>query len=146
MLPFSTSPKTTTDHVATTQLKLRTLEWTTSGAVKLQDFFYPMGSVGRSSREGREISWKFYQDNFDKIRAMIGKANASLMDACIISCAGGFCSREMATEIDEFFQSHPVPSSARKIAQTTENMRANAKFLDMLRGSDLSKDEFWTSL
>jgi hypothetical protein len=127
-------------------LKLRTMEWTTSGKVKLQDFFYAMGSVGRSSREGREISWKFLQDNFDKIRGMIGKSSPSLMDACIVCCAGSFCSRTKADEIDTFFKEHPLPSSARKIAQTTENMRANAKFLDMLQTSALSKDDFWKSL
>jgi puromycin-sensitive aminopeptidase len=127
-------------------LKLRTMEWTTSGAVKLQDFFYAMGSVGRSSHEGREISWKFYKDNFKKIRGMIGKGSASLMDACIVSCCGAFCSREKADEIDAFFQEHPLPSSTRKIAQTTENMRVNAKLLDMLQASELSTDEFWASL
>lgn len=127
------------------KLKLRTMEWTTSGAVKLQDFFYAMGSVGRSSREGREISWNFFRDNFDKIRGMIGKGSASLMDACIVSCAGAFCSREKADEIDEFFRKHPLPSSVRKITQTTENMRTNAKLLDRLKESELSKDAFWTS-
>jgi len=127
-------------------LKLQTLEWTTSGVVKLQDFFYAMGSVGNSSRQGREISWKFYQDNFGKIKGMIAKASPSLMDACIVSCAGGFCSNEKANEIEAFFAKNPCPSNARKIAQTTENMRANAKFLEMLQASDLSKAEFWTCL
>ena len=43
-------------------LKLRPLEWTSSGTVKLQDFFYAMGSVGSTSKEGREISWTFFQN------------------------------------------------------------------------------------
>jgi puromycin-sensitive aminopeptidase len=127
-------------------LKLRTMDWTTSGAVKLQDFFYAMGSVGNSSRQGREISWKYYQNNFDRIKGMIAKASPSLMDACIVSCAGGFCSNAKADEIDAFFVKNPCPSNARKIAQTTENMRANAKFLEMLQASDLSKDDFWATL
>lgn len=127
-------------------LKTRTMEWTTSGAVKLQDFFYAMGSVGRSSKEGREISWKFYQDNFEKLQQMIGKGSASLMDACIVSCAGGFCSAAKADEIDAFFEKHPLPSSTRKIAQTTENMRTNAKFLSTLQASALSTDDFWDNL
>jgi len=127
-------------------LKLRTMEWSTSGAIKLQDFFYPMGSVGRSSHEGREISWKYYKDNFAKISSMIGKGSSSLMDACIVSCAGAFCSFEKADEIDAFFTEHPLPRSARKIAQTTENMRTNAKFLAVLKGSELGKDEFWANL
>ena len=127
-------------------LKLRTMDWTTSGVVKLQDFFYAMGSVGNSSKHGREISWKYFQQNFEKIKGMISKASPSLMDACIVSCAGGFCSFEKADEIDAFFAMNPCPSNARKIAQTTENMRANAKFLQMLQTSALSKDEFWASL
>lgn len=127
-------------------LKKRTLEWTTSGKVKLQDFFYAMGSVGRSSKEGREISWAFFQDNFEKIQGMIGKGSPSLMDACFVSCAGAFCSAEKANEIDAFFKEHPLPSSARKISQTTENMRANAKFLEMLQASPLSGEDFWKGI
>ena len=133
-------------HTPNAALKLRTLEWTTSGAVKLQDFFYAMGSVGSSSIEGREISWKFFQDNFEKIRSMIGTGSSSLMDACIVSCCGAFCSAAKADEIDAFFKLNPLPGSARKIAQTTENMRTNAKFLQMLQASPLSSNEFWTSL
>ena len=128
------------------KLKMQTLEWAVSGEVKLQDFFYPLGSVGHSGRSGAEISWKFFQDNFDVIQGMIGKGSASLMDACIINCGGGFCSESKADEIEAFFKAHPLPSSARKIAQCLEGMRTNAKFLDKLQSSDLSKDAFWSSL
>lgn len=128
------------------KLKLATMEWATSGEIKLQDFCYPMGSVGRSKRVGREIAWKYFQDNFEKIKGMIGKASSSLMDACIVMCAGGFCTNEKADEIDAFFAAHPVPSSTRKIAQVTESMRANAKFLDILMASELAKKEFWDKL
>jgi puromycin-sensitive aminopeptidase len=128
------------------KLKLATMEWSTSGDIKLQDFFYVMGSVGRSKRIGREIAWKYFQENFDKIKGMIGKASSSLMDACIVMCAGGFCTNEKADEIDAFFAAHPVPSSSRKIAQVTEGMRANAKFLDLILHSDLSNKEFWSNL
>jgi puromycin-sensitive aminopeptidase len=128
------------------KLKLATLEWTTSGAVKLQDFFYAIGSVSRSSKSGREIAWKYFQDNFDKLNGMLSNASASLMDAVIIYSAGAFCSKEKADEIDAFFAAHPLPRNVRKVAQTVEAMRANAKFLDLLKASDLSKDEFWESL
>ena len=102
--------------------------------------------VGRSSREGREVSWNYYQENFGKIKGMLGKSNPSLMDACIIMCAGGFCSREKADEIEAFFERNPLPSSTRKIAQTTESMRANAKFMDILQASPLSESSFWEKL
>jgi puromycin-sensitive aminopeptidase len=128
------------------QLKLATMEWSTSGEVKLQDFFYPMGSVGRSSREGREISWKYLQDNFDKIKSMLVGASPSLMDSVIVMCAGGFCSREKADEIEGFFKENPMPNNTRTIAQMLEAMRTNAKFMDTLVASALSKEEFWSSL
>jgi puromycin-sensitive aminopeptidase len=128
------------------KLKLATMDWTTSGEVKLQDFFYAMGSVGHSSREGREISWQYFQDNFDRIKVMLGKAAPSLMDACIVMCAGGFSTKEKADEITAFFEAHPLPNNHRKISQTVESMSANAKFLDVLKASQLSKADFWSGL
>lgn len=133
-------------HAPDKKLKERTLEWTTSGAVKLQDFFYAMGSVGRSNKEGREISWAFYKSNFEKLNGMIGKGSPSLMDACIVSCAGAFCSKEKADEIEAFFKENSLPKSARKISQLIESMRTNAAFLDMLQKSELSNASFWKSL
>uniref|UniRef100_A0A7S0FSL7 ERAP1-like C-terminal domain-containing protein n=1 Tax=Minutocellus polymorphus TaxID=265543 RepID=A0A7S0FSL7_9STRA len=133
-------------HAPDKKLKERTLEWTTSGVVKLQDFFYAMGSVGRSNKEGREISWAFYKSNFEKLSGMIGKGSPSLMDACIVSCAGAFCSKEKADEIEAFFEENPLPKSARKISQLIESMRTNAAFLEMLQKSELSNASFWKSL
>ena len=102
--------------------------------------------VGGSNREGREVSWKYLQDNLEKIKGMVGQGSASLMDACIVMCAGSFCSREKADEIEAFFKAHPLPRNERKISQTIENMRANAKFFDVLKASQLSTEEFWASL
>ena len=43
-------------------LKLRTLDWAVkSGEVKLQDFFYPIGSVA-GSLAGSELAWKYYRE------------------------------------------------------------------------------------
>lgn len=43
-------------------LKLRTLDWSVkSGSVKLQDTFYPIGSVSGSA-EGTELTWKYFQE------------------------------------------------------------------------------------
>ena len=133
-------------HTPDPKLKNSILEWAISGEIKLQDFFYPMGSVRSSSREGRHIAWIFYKKNVKAIKTMIGNANSSLMDAAIVSCAGGFCSEEKANEIEQFFKLNPMPRCSRKIQQTVENMRANAKFLTLLQSSELSKAEFWSSL
>ena len=105
-----------------------------------------MGSVGRSKKIGADMAWQYFQDNLEKLKTMIGKASSSLMDACIVMCAGNFVTAAKADEIDAFFASHPLPQSTRKIAQLTESMRANAQFFDVLVASELSKKEFWSSL
>ena len=86
--------------------------------------------VGRSFRI-------LFQNNFDKICGMIGKGSASLMDACIVSCAVAFCPVEKVDEIETFFKSPPVHG---------EYIRTDAKFLEMLEASPLSKNEFWQGL
>ena len=133
-------------HTKDKKLKLAVMQWSLSGEIKLQDFFYAMGSVGRSDSDGRTVSWQFYQDNFGKIKEMLGKASASLMDAVIVMCAGGFCSKEKADEIEAFFGNNPLPNNARKISQTLEAMRTNAAFLEKLQKSKMSEDSFWATL
>ena len=133
-------------HTQDSALKQATMEWATSGEVKLQDFFYAMGSVSGSGKVGADISWAYFQENLEKIKGMIGNASSSLMDACIVMCASSFCSDAKANEIEEFFASHPLPSNTRKISQLLENMRSSAKFLKILEESGLSSESFWAEL
>lgn len=43
-------------------LKQRTLDWSVkSGQVKLQDTFYPIGSVSGSA-EGTQLAWEYFQE------------------------------------------------------------------------------------
>uniref|UniRef100_A0A7S1B8F5 Aminopeptidase n=1 Tax=Corethron hystrix TaxID=216773 RepID=A0A7S1B8F5_9STRA len=135
----------TLGHTCDSRLKLRTLNWSVSGEVKIQDFFYLMGSVGRSN-EGGDIAWDFFQENFNKIKKMIGKASPSLMDACIVSCCGNFCSNDKADEIENYFKINPVPLSSRRISQMIEGMRTNASLLCKLENSVCSEESFWESL
>lgn len=136
----------TLGQIADEKLKLATLDWTTSGEVKLQDFFYAMGSVGRSGKTGRELAWKYFQENHKRLSEMLAKASPSLMDAVIVMCAGGFCSESKAAEIETFFQTNPYPKNERKISQMTENMKANGKFLTTLQASEIGQPNFWQSL
>lgn len=136
----------TLGRISDPKLKLATLDWTTSGEVKLQDFFYAIGSVGHSGKVGRELAWQYFQDNHKRLSDMVAKASPSLMDAVIVMCSGGFCSEKKADEIESFFKDHPFPKNERKIAQMTENMRANGKFLATLQASGLGQPDFWASL
>jgi len=128
------------------QLKLETLQWCISGEVKLQDFFYTIGSVSGSSMEGMDMTWTFFCAQLENIKGMIGKASPSLMQACMSYSTMGFCTLERADEVEEFFKVNPLPTCDRKIAQILEGIRTNAKFFERLAGSDLVKDEFWDTL
>jgi len=128
------------------ELKLDTLRWCISGEVKLQDFFYTLGSVSSSNMEGRDMTWSFFCEHMQEIKGLIGKASPSLMDACVAYSSGGFCTLEKADEIEEYFKENPLPTSTRKIAQLLEGTRTNAKFFERLSGSDLVKEEFWNTL
>ena len=126
--------------------KLEVLEWTTSGAVKLQDFFYAIGSVHSSGKEGRELAWKFFKDNLGKFKGMLGKASASLMDAVIALSCREFSSFEKADEIETFFDGADLPQNKRKVEQVIESIRANAAFLGLLEKSELTEKKFWDGL
>lgn len=133
-------------YIPDNKLKLDTLQWCISGEVLLQDFFYALGSVSGSNREGRDMTWTFFCEHIEDIKGMIGNASPSLMNACVLYSSGGFSTLERANEVEQFFKENPLPSSARSIAQNLEGIRANAKFFERLAGSDLVKKEFWDSL
>ena len=57
-------------------LKLATLDWAVrSGEVKLQDFFYPIGSVSCNA-QGVELAWQYLQDNFQFIKDKLAKVRS----------------------------------------------------------------------
>ena len=127
-------------------LKLATMEWSTSGEIKVQDFFYAMGSVGQSGKTGRDVAWGYFKDTFGLIKSMLSEASPSLMSAVIGNCAGGYASISKADEIEAFFEENPLPKNTQRIAQLTENMRVNGSFLTTLQSSALADEEFWKSL
>ena len=117
-------------------IKLRVLEWATSGAVKLQDFFYPIGSVSASSAAGLELCWAYFQEHFERIRSMLKKSVAWLMDAVILNSVSGFATSARADEVEAFFVAHPLPQNSRKISQAVENIRVSAAYCERLVASE----------
>ena len=126
-----------------TALKRRTLDWAVFGGdVKLQDFFYGIGSIVTNS-EGVEMAWAYYQQHFAAIKEKLAKASPSLMDAVIINCTSRFCTAARADEIEAFFAANPLPSSTRRISQTVEVMRTNAAMLARIQKSSLANPAYF---
>jgi len=120
-------------------LKKRTLDWCTSGVLKKQDFFYAIGSVSASGKDGLDLTWTYLQENFDRIVDMIRTASPSLLAATVLNSCGSFASDDKADEIEKFFETHknehPVPLIKRKVDQIIEGTRASAKFLKSIEES-----------
>mmetsp|Transcript_12473 Transcript_12473/g.14340 ORF Transcript_12473/g.14340 Transcript_12473/m.14340 type:complete len:883 (+) Transcript_12473:111-2759(+) len=115
------------------ELKERVLEWSVSGQVKLQDFFYPMSSVSNSSYEGAEIAWTFLKQNFDKIRGMVELPN--IVMAVVAACSSGFASDQHADDMERFFKDVNTTGLDRKIQQIVGKTRASAKLKTTLQSS-----------
>ena len=131
---------------ASVALKKRALDWATSGAILLQDFFYVIYSVGGSSAEGTAIAWQYFQDNFDRLRAMVATASPSLFGAVIGGSTSGFVTREAAESVQAFFEANPVPQNQRLISQLLESIRGNAGFAERLLGSKMVEESYWKTL
>ncbi len=133
---------------ASPAIKRQVLEWAVSGELKMQDFFYPIGSVSQSSPEGLNLAWSFYQEKFEFLKDWLSKASPSLMDAAVVYSVAGFATAEKADEIEAFFtttspddpsaKQPKLPQSNRKIMQTVEGIRTSAAFLTRLLADDLS--------
>jgi len=136
----------TLGNISEEKLKVSTLDWTTSGEIKLQDFFYAIGSVSSSGKEGREIAWEYFQEHHERLQGMVATASSALMDAVITYSAGRFVTLEKVEEVEAFFRENKYPKNERRITQMIEGMRANGKLLVNLQGSELSKQKFWDGL
>lgn len=107
--------------------------------MKLQDFFYAFGVVA-GGKNSSDLAWKYYKDNFEVIKSKLAKASPSLSDAVIVQSTSHFISLERANEVEEFFQIHPLPASSRRISQTVEVIRSNAKLLEFVKKSSIVSD------
>lgn len=129
--------------VADAAKKKEVLEWSISGEVKTQDFFYPMMSVAGSTKESIPMTYQFFKDNFSKIKNMLKSASPSLMGSVISICCGGFATAEAANDIETFFKENPVNGCERKISQTLEAIRSNDAFLKLVLKTRLVEPAFW---
>jgi len=126
--------------------KEKALRWAISGDIKIQDFFYIIGSVAVSSKAGLDLTWDFFKREISGIRTLLKSASPSIMDAVIAYSTSGYCSTSMASEIEKFFEENPFPSNKRKISQVLEEIRGNASFVDRILATEVTKAAFWSGL
>ena len=129
-------------YVRNKAFKKATLDWTLTDKIKTQDFFYPIGAVRSSNKEGAEIAWNWIKDNFPKCRDRLAKASPSLLASVVNQACAGNVARERADEIEKTYG--VIPSISRIIAQLVESIRSNAAFLEREQASaSLNKPGLW---
>jgi len=74
---------------------------------------------------------------------MYAKASPSLLAAMVVSSIGRFCTSARADEVEAYFKANPLPTVERRVSQSLENMRANAKMLAALYNSQLAEADYW---
>jgi aminopeptidase N/puromycin-sensitive aminopeptidase len=99
------------------QLVRRTLDYVVSGEVRNQDSWIPM-AILLSSRDTRETTWEYIQQNWPKVHAQFTTNSGSR----VVAAAGTFCSVEKRNEVSSFFQTHKVDAAERTLAKTLDNI------------------------
>jgi puromycin-sensitive aminopeptidase len=105
----------------------RLLELSLSDEVRNSDCPFPLAAAGANPK-GRNMTWEFMKEKWDVIDKKFG-GGLFLISSIIGACTSSFTVEEKADEIEQFFKEHPSPSAERKIQQSLERIRMNAKWL-----------------
>lgn len=111
-------------------LLLKSLDFSISPEVRSQDMFITIARVA-GNPYGRKIVWSWLKKNWGEIMKKFGYGSPLLNR--IIGSISVMADASKEDEIKSFFKKNPVPGTERKIAQTLESLRINAKFLERMR-------------
>jgi len=105
----------------------RLLSFAISDQVRSQDTIGVIVSIS-GNKEGRDLAWKFFQENFQLFRERYGRGlfNAASLVKGVTKI---FASEEKAKEIESFFAKNPFPGTERNLQQALENVRLNGAWL-----------------
>lgn len=95
--------------------------------VRSQDTITLVSAVAANIK-GRALAWGFVKDNWAEFDKRYGGGGFGLMR--LVAITGSFTSEEKATEIEDFFKSHPTPAAERTIRQSLERIRINSAWLE----------------
>uniref|UniRef100_A0A7N0V668 Alpha-aminoacylpeptide hydrolase n=1 Tax=Kalanchoe fedtschenkoi TaxID=63787 RepID=A0A7N0V668_KALFE len=112
------------------EIVLEVLNFLLSPEVRNQD-----AVIGLSvSSEGRDVAWKWLQDNWDYISKTWG--SGFLITRFIGAVVSPFASLDKAKEVEEFFATRTKPSIARTLKQSLERIHINAAWVKSIQGEE----------
>lgn len=103
------------------------LEFAMSSEMRPQDTRYVLASLSHSMN-GRNAVWSHFKANCDEYsRRYEGNVAFGGMAKLVTQ---NFATEEKAMEIEQFFESNPMPGTERSVQQSVETIRIQAKWLD----------------
>ena len=85
-------------------------------------------SSNTSTKLSSELAWRFIKENWDVIYARY--SSGFFIARLVKTCAENFATLEDASDVEEFYKEHPVPSAQRSVQQGLESIRVNAALLE----------------
>ena len=101
----------------------RALAFAASGKVKNQDSLF-IFSRALAGADTRDAAWQYIRGNWPAVSGQLTEMNGGR----IVSSAGSFCSAEKATEVKQFFTTHPVHASARALGRAESEINDCEEF------------------
>jgi aminopeptidase N/puromycin-sensitive aminopeptidase len=95
----------------------RSLDYAVSGKVRNQDAAIQL-AIALQIDESRDQAWKFIQDNWDKVHALL----TTEMGEVLVRFTGSFCSADARDNVQSFFSTHKVESSDKSLKHALESI------------------------
>jgi len=96
----------------------RTLQFAISSDVRTQDTGQLIGGL-LGHPWSRDAAWTFVKERWDTLTKLLGTFQGI---PGIVGRLGGFCARDKAADIRQFFVAHPVPAVERGLRQSLERV------------------------
>ena len=115
-----------------TEVAARVLDWMMGDDVKLQDKTFILAGVASTGRAGRELAWRFFQDNS---RHFLSLFTSGRLLINLVTAAMGEGKANTAEEADKFekwFRENKVEGVDRTVQQVIEEIRHVAALRDQL--------------
>jgi len=95
----------------------RSLDYAVSGKVRNQDAAIQF-AIALQIDESRDQAWKYIQDNWDKVHALL----TTEMGEVLVRSTGSFCSADARDSVQTFFSTHKVASSDKSLKHALESI------------------------
>ena len=106
-----------------TEVAARVLDWMMGEDVKLQDKTFILAGVASTGRAGRELAWRFFQDNSRHFLSIFtsGRLLINLVTAAMGQ--GTANTNEEADMFEKWFRDNKVEGVDRTVQQVIEEIR-----------------------